>query len=62
MTVILSRMPKLWRSGHIVIPKALRDKHDIHPGDEVEIFQRDDAIVIRKASTEPRPRAERSAR
>jgi len=52
-------MPKLWRSGHIVIPKALRDKHDIHPGDEVEMFERDGAIYIRKASTKPKPRKDR---
>lgn len=49
-------MPKLWRSGHIVIPKALRDKYDIHPGDEVEMFRRDGAIVIRKASASARSR------
>ena len=48
-------MPKLWRSGHIVIPKVLRDKYDIHPGDEVEMFERDGAIVIRKASANARP-------
>jgi AbrB family looped-hinge helix DNA binding protein len=55
-------MPKVWRSGHIVIPKALWEAHDIDPGDEVENFQRDDAIIIRKASTKLRQRAERSAR
>jgi len=55
-------MPKLWRTGHIVIPKALREAHDIHPGDEVEIFQRDDAILIRKVSTKPRRREERKSR
>jgi AbrB family looped-hinge helix DNA binding protein len=49
-------MPKLWRSGHIVIPKALRDKHDIHPGDEVEMFERDGANFIRQASAKPTPR------
>jgi AbrB family looped-hinge helix DNA binding protein len=48
-------MPKLWRSGHVVIPKALRDKHGIHPGDEVEMFERDGAIFIRKASTTSTP-------
>jgi AbrB family looped-hinge helix DNA binding protein len=55
-------MPKLWRSGHIVIPKALRDKHDIHPGDEVEMIERDGWIVIRKASAKSRPHGGRSAR
>jgi AbrB family looped-hinge helix DNA binding protein len=47
-------MPKLWRSGHVVIPKALREQHDIHPGDDVEIFQRDDAM-IRKATARAEP-------
>ncbi len=41
-------MPKLWRSGHIVIPKALRDAYDIHPGDEVEFVERDGDVFIRK--------------
>jgi AbrB family looped-hinge helix DNA binding protein len=49
-------MPKLWRSGHVVIPKVLRDEYDIHPGDEVEISQRDGAIVIRKAPANAKPR------
>jgi len=48
-------MPKLWRSGHVVIPQAL-------PGDEVDTFQRDDAIVIRTTSTKPSSREEKSSR
>jgi len=42
-------MPKLWRSGHVVIPKAMREAHGLHPGTEVELEERDGWIVIRKA-------------
>jgi AbrB family looped-hinge helix DNA binding protein len=51
-------MPKLWRFGHLVIPKALREAHDIHPGDPVEIFERDGGIVIRKVSATVKPHQE----
>ncbi|HEX4806324.1 MAG TPA: AbrB/MazE/SpoVT family DNA-binding domain-containing protein [Conexibacter sp.] len=43
-------MPKLWRSGHIVIPKAMREAHGLHPGTEVEFEERDGSIVIRKVT------------
>jgi len=42
-------MPKLWRSGHIVVPKAMHEAHGLRPGTEVEFEERDGWIVIRKA-------------
>ena len=32
--------------GQVVIPKALRDKLGIGPGDEVEFWEEDDRVVI----------------
>jgi AbrB family looped-hinge helix DNA binding protein len=49
-------MPKVWTTGHVVIPKAWRDAYDLQPGVEVEIAKRDGAIVIRKASQHPTAR------
>jgi len=41
-------MPKIWRTGHVVVPKALHERYGIHAGDEVEITERAGCIVIRK--------------
>jgi AbrB family looped-hinge helix DNA binding protein len=38
--------------GQVVIPKAIRDRVRLHPGDEVEFELRDDEIVL---SARPRP-------
>jgi AbrB family looped-hinge helix DNA binding protein len=38
--------------GQVVIPKAIRDRVQLHPGDEVEFELRDDAIVL---FARPRP-------
>jgi AbrB family looped-hinge helix DNA binding protein len=32
--------------GQVVIPKAIRDRAQLHPGDEVEFEFRDDQLVI----------------
>jgi antitoxin PrlF len=32
--------------GQVVIPKAIRDRAQLHPGDEVEFEFRDEQIVI----------------
>ncbi len=32
--------------GQVVIPKAIRDRAQLHPGDEVEFELRDDQVVI----------------
>ncbi len=38
------------------MPKAMRESFDLHPGDEVVFETREDAIVIRKAPTQPKQR------
>jgi AbrB family looped-hinge helix DNA binding protein len=52
-------MSKVWSTGHVVVPKAMRERLGIHPGDEVDITDCDGAIVIRKV--EPRRRAAASS-
>jgi antitoxin PrlF len=37
---------KVGAKGQVVIPKAIRDRVDLHPGDEVEVELRDDEIVL----------------
>lgn len=37
---------KVGQKGQVVIPKAIRDRVQIHPGDEVEIGFEEDRIVI----------------
>jgi antitoxin PrlF len=32
--------------GQVVIPKAIRDRAQLHPGDEVDFELRDDQVVI----------------
>jgi len=49
-------MPKVWTTGHVVVPKALREQFDLHPGDEVVFEKRDDGIAIRKAPTQRKRR------
>jgi AbrB family looped-hinge helix DNA binding protein len=53
---------KVWTTGHVVVPKPLRDAHGIHPGDEVEIFERDGDIVVRKANVTEEAGGRRSDR
>ena len=37
---------RIGAKGQVVIPKAIRDRANLHPGDEVDIEFRDDEIVI----------------
>ena len=42
---------KVGAKGQVVLPKELRERHGIHPGDEVQFEERGDAIVVRKADS-----------
>ena len=37
---------RIGSKGQVVIPKALRDRAQLHPGDEVDVAFEDDRIVI----------------
>jgi AbrB family looped-hinge helix DNA binding protein len=37
---------RIGAKGQVVIPKAIRDRANLHPGDEVDIELRDDEIVL----------------
>ena len=37
---------KIGQKGQIVIPKAIRDRAHLHPGDEVEVGLHEDRIII----------------
>ena len=42
----LSMTSRVGPKGQVVIPKAIRDRVRLHPGDEVEFELRDDEIVL----------------
>lgn len=42
---------KVGAKGQVVLPKELRERHGIQPGDEVVFDERDDDIVVRRASS-----------
>jgi AbrB family looped-hinge helix DNA binding protein len=37
---------KVGQKGQVVIPKAIREQVQLHPGDEVEVGLQDDRIII----------------
>lgn len=37
---------RIGAKGQVVIPKAIRERVNLHPGDEVEFDLRDDRIVL----------------
>jgi AbrB family looped-hinge helix DNA binding protein len=49
---------KVGQKGQVVIPKAIRDRVHLHPGDEVEVGLHEDRIVI----TATRPNEELGGR
>jgi AbrB family looped-hinge helix DNA binding protein len=40
---------KVGPKGQVVLPKAMRERHGIQPGDEVVFDDNDEAIVVRRA-------------
>jgi AbrB family looped-hinge helix DNA binding protein len=37
---------KIGAKGQVVIPKAIRDQVQLHPGDEVEVGVQNDRVII----------------
>lgn len=44
---------RLSTKGQLIIPKAIRDRHDWSPGVELVLEDRGDSLVIRLAKPEP---------
>jgi AbrB family looped-hinge helix DNA binding protein len=42
---------KVGAKGQVVLPKELRERHGIKPGDEVVFDDRQDEIVVRRAKS-----------
>lgn len=42
---------KVGAKGQVVLPKELRERHGIRPGDEVLFDERDGEITVRKAKS-----------
>lgn len=45
---------RIGTKGQVVIPKALRDRAHLHPGDEVDFELRDEEIVLVARRVPPR--------
>jgi AbrB family looped-hinge helix DNA binding protein len=45
-------MPKVTTKGQVTVPKEIRDRLGIEPGDEVEFEETDDGFVLRKSVEE----------
>lgn len=44
----MSKSTRITEKGQATIPKELREKYDLEPGDEVVWIDTDDGIVVRK--------------
>ncbi len=47
-------MSKVTSKGQVTIPKPLRDKMGLRPGDEVEFEETDEGVLLRKEVPEDR--------
>lgn len=47
----MSESTRITEKGQATIPKALREKYDLEPGDEVVWEEADDGILVRKRTT-----------
>jgi len=45
-------MPKVTTKGQVTIPKEIRERLGIEPGDEIEFEETDDGYVLRKSVDE----------
>jgi antitoxin PrlF len=43
---MLGMTGRIGAKGQVVIPKSIRDKAELHPGDQVDFELRDDGVVI----------------
>ncbi len=47
----MSEATRVTEKGQATIPKHLREKYDLEPGDEVVWVESDDGIVVKKRTT-----------
>jgi AbrB family looped-hinge helix DNA binding protein len=52
---------KLNSKGQLTIPAELRARHNLHPGDEVEVIEGQGGLLVRPAEAAP-TRGQRAAR
>lgn len=46
-------MTKVTAKGQVTIPKEIREKLGIHPGDDVEFEERDGTVILKKDTDNP---------